>query len=238
MMKEMLVTMRFIGLNPKMNQRERLNKQIAAHTYNKKRAFSIEGFEIVVYPQVYPPGLGSSKIFSSYLKGLNKKFNRILEIGCGSGILLLHLAQNAKEMVGTDINPYALKSARENIKINKIKNVKIIKSDLFNKIKGKFDLIIFNPPFLSIRPKNFLESAFTDEKHYTLKRFFKDVKNHLERDGRILLEFSNMGGEKTLNQLIKKHKLKKKVIYKTRIKDLAGIPTTFYILEIKSQKSL
>ena len=94
-----------------------------------------------------------------------KKFStnkNVLEIGAGSGFLSKTAIQNkAKSVTATDIQKIKLTN----------KKIKFIQSDLFKKIpKQKFDLIIFNPPYL---PEDKLE----DEKEVKkINDTLKDVK--------------------------------------------------------------
>ena len=81
----------------------------------------------------------------------NTKNLNILDLCTGSGCIALSLSKLKKSSIeGGDINPEALKLARHNREKLKIKNVKFVKSDLFEKFsKAKFDLIVSNPPYIS-----------------------------------------------------------------------------------------
>ncbi|RMF06428.1 class I SAM-dependent methyltransferase [Candidatus Woesearchaeota archaeon] len=77
-----------------------------------------------------------------------KKKPKILDIGCGYGAVGIALARefpNA-EVVMSDVNRRALKLATINAKQNNVSNVQILESFLYDNIKGKFDLILSNPP--------------------------------------------------------------------------------------------
>jgi release factor glutamine methyltransferase len=72
---------------------------------------------------------------------LNKKIS-VLEIGIGSGIQLETLKElGIKNIQGVDINPEAVEHCK-NLGFN------CFESNLFENVKGKFDLILFNPPYL------------------------------------------------------------------------------------------
>ena len=73
---------------------------------------------------------------------------RILEIGTGSGFVSVVLLANLKDITvaATEINPHAALCAKRN-------GVQVIRTDLFKGIKleipeTRFDLILFNPPYL------------------------------------------------------------------------------------------
>jgi methylase of polypeptide subunit release factors len=81
----------------------------------------------------------------------NRPF-RILDVGAGSGAGGLHAASLAAHMrpaiTLTDINPRALRYCRINAAINGIESVNIVGSDLFREVRGSYDLIVANPPYL------------------------------------------------------------------------------------------
>lgn len=75
----------------------------------------------------------------------------ILDIGTGSGCIALSLAKNLPNSIvtGIDINPEAIKLAKENKTLNKVKNVNFLISNFYENLKHKkFDIIISNPPYV------------------------------------------------------------------------------------------
>lgn len=80
-----------------------------------------------------------------------RKGDTVLDMGTGCGILGIIAAKKAAKVVAVDINPYAVRCARENAKLNHvIDKTFFVQGDLFAPIrKGeKFDLILFNAPYL------------------------------------------------------------------------------------------
>jgi release factor glutamine methyltransferase len=79
----------------------------------------------------------------------NKQFSSAIEIGSGNGFLSIDIYDNVKELISTDINPIAidyLLNVKEQYNLEK---QKIVYSNLFDSIgEQKFDLIIFNPPYV------------------------------------------------------------------------------------------
>ena len=80
----------------------------------------------------------------------NQPIYRAVDIGTGSGVgaVLLAQALPESEIIAADINNAALNLARINVDAADIYNIKLVHSDLLNNIKGNFDLIIANPPYL------------------------------------------------------------------------------------------
>src|SRR3989338_8989568 len=92
---------------------------------------------------LYEPGDDSFLIISfikKYAKG------SILDLGTGTGILAKEAMKYSSDVLAADINPKA-------VSYGKKQGIKAVKSDLFSNIKGKFDLIIFNPPYLPCQKK-------------------------------------------------------------------------------------
>lgn len=215
-----------------MNLKERLKKQTKSHISKKIRKISIGNLKLVIYPDVFVPIGSSSLVFRNFFKKFNGKCELVLDVGTGSGILALLVSKYAEKVIAIDINENAIKSTKENIKLNHIKNIEVRKSDLFEKVNEKFDLIIFNPPFMGIEAENELEKAFTNKNFEVLTRFFREVKNYLSTNGKIIISFANMGGEEVFNRLIEENNFNKKELYSKNIKDFAGVLTHQYILEL------
>lgn len=165
-----------------------------------------------------------SEILKEKIK--NKKIT-CLDLGTGSGIqsqTLLELKIPKENILATDLNPLALERA------NKL-GVRTEKSNLFEKIKEKFDLIIFNPPYLP-------ESEFDNEIDTTggkngdevIIEFIKKLPAHLTKDGKSFLLTSSLTPEKEWSKLAKSNKLKVKKIATKKI-----FFEELYIWEIKLQ---
>ncbi|MFH1971933.1 MAG: methyltransferase [archaeon] len=74
---------------------------------------------------------------------LSKK-DRVLDLGCGIGIVGRVVADLVKEVVMTDVNERAVKLAKMNTK--GLKNVDVIQGNMYEKVEGKFNVILLNPP--------------------------------------------------------------------------------------------
>ena len=84
---------------------------------------------------------------SYLLTGIDEIKGRLIEIGCGTGIVGLHYAANGVDVTLVDVSREAVKCARKNALLNGV-NVKVVLTDMFDGIKGRFDYCIFNPPYL------------------------------------------------------------------------------------------
>ncbi|PMD68351.1 class I SAM-dependent methyltransferase [Companilactobacillus nuruki] len=90
----------------------------------------------------------------------------ILDVGCGYGPIGLSLAkeQDKRQVTMVDVNLRALDLAKKNADNNQIKNVEIFESDTYKDVKGKFALIVSNPPVRA--GKNVVNSILADSKDY------------------------------------------------------------------------
>jgi len=144
--------------------------------------------------QVYIPA-EDSYFFSNFLENYlsNKKNKNIyyLDMGSGTGILSKTASKFLKKenITASDINPLA-------VKLTKQQGFKTIKSNLFEKIQGKFDLITFNAPYLPEDKREPMDSRVAttggikgDE---ISVEFIKQAKKHLNKDGKIFLLISSL----------------------------------------------
>lgn len=115
---------------------------------------------------------------------------RVLDVGTGSGIQARAAFEaGAREVLAVDIDPNTI----ENLKNEKFESRE---SDLLSKVYGRFDLIVFNPPYLPEDEREDSESALAtsggkkgDE---IIVRFLREVGEHLEDNGEILLVVSSL----------------------------------------------
>ncbi len=141
------------------------------------------------------------KFLDGYLKRKNSFVNAI-EIGSGTGAIMLSLSDNFKNCSGVDINKKAINFSFLNSKINKIKNYKVFKSNIFQNVKGRFDLVISNPWFVDLK-KGGLE---------LLPKIVQGLDKYLNKDGTCILIMNSYFKNKrdTLEDYFSKLLVKKK----------------------------
>ncbi len=138
------------------------------------------------------------------------KDKKVLDMGTGSGIQARTAqAAGAQSVLAVDINKQALKKVKE-------QGIPTLHSNLFAKMKDKFNLIICNPPYLPEDAQEDTESAqaTTGGKHGDefILTFLKQAPKNLTKDGEILLLLSSLTPQAKINQLLKKQNMSKKTI--------------------------
>jgi len=151
------------------------------------------------------------------------KNRKVLDIGSGSGVqAIAAISSGAKSVTATDIDKVSIFHLKKLTRDNNHK-INIIKSNLFNNIKkkDKFDLIIFNPPYLPEDKREDKESrrATTGGKEgdEIIIRFFKQVKPHMNNNAIILLLLSSLTPKDKIKILLSKLNLKYKIISREKL---------------------
>ena len=152
----------------------------------------MEGIKIKNFKGVYEPAEDSWMV----CKYLPQELGSVLEIGCGSGIISIHLAKRGNNVTSVDINPKAVKATKFNADQNQVK-VEVLDGNMFEKVKGrKFDFIVSNSPYLP-PADNYSdpELALAVEggptgSEFTIELLSK-AKDHLKTGGNIYLIISS-----------------------------------------------
>ncbi len=142
---------------------------------------------------------------------------KVLDIGTGSGIQAIAAAQSSKVMsvLATDVQKGVIDYCKKCIRNRKIK---FLQSDLFKKIKGKFDTIIFNPPYLSQELKLKDLTLEGGKKGYeVIEKFLNEVNQYLEKDGVILIVFSSLTKKGKVEEFIRNNLLEFEELEKEHI---------------------
>lgn len=139
-----------------------------------------------------------------------EKTIKILDLCTGSGAIGISIAKNIKncEMTLSDISNDALKIAQKN---SANSNIKIIQSDLFEKIEEKFDIIVSNPPYIETKIISTLDKEVQMEPRLALdggedglnlyRRIIKEAYKYLNSNGILALEIGYNQKDKVINLL-------------------------------------
>lgn len=155
--------------------------------------------------EVYPPAEDTFLLIDN-LK--IKDNDSVLEIGAGCGLVSITASLLAKSVVSTDINPYAIKCIKNNIKINNRENITVLESDLFENINEKYDLILFNTPYLPVDEEEHVDDDYSKawdggvDGRAIIDKFLKEAPKYLKEKGKIqLVQSSFSDNDKTLTYL-------------------------------------
>jgi release factor glutamine methyltransferase len=153
-----------------------------------------------------------SFLIKRHIKEFCKSKSTILDIGTGSGILAIEGSKHVKQVIAVDIDPKTISQIR---KLHLPKNIKILQSNLFSRIKKqKFDLIVFNPPYIPTEKIKYTDLDGGKNGTEVIEPFLKDAKQFLKPSGKILLLTSSL--TKDIESLFKEYKYSYKMIDKEK----------------------
>lgn len=159
----------------------------------------VEGRPLLVAPGVLNPRLmRTGEFFAQQLRAdLLPPEAAVLDMGSGSGVCALFAARYARHVVAVDINPAAVRCTRINALMHQCEDrIEVLQGDLFAPLSGRrFDLVLFNPPFLHGAPADDADRAWRSTD--VAQRFACQLRNHLTPSGCALVLLSNYGGAGT-----------------------------------------
>jgi release factor glutamine methyltransferase len=186
----------------------------AKRVYFKEFVFAID-------ENVYEPA-EDSFLFCENLQ--IKAGTRVLDMGTGSGILGI-LAAKVARVIAVDLNPYAVRCAKDNARLNNVSGkISFIQSDLFTCLNElhTFDVILFNAPYLPTGD-SFMSywigyawagGAFGRQ---VIERFISEVPKYLNPKGHVLMMQSSLAKiEETISRF-KEYNLKAKVVVELKL---------------------
>ena len=168
------------------------------------------GLSLKVQPPILIPRPETEEWVQAMIKRLvrDKTSATILDIGTGSGCVALALASAlpAARVLGVDCSAQALVLAQENKRLLNIINVDFAESDLFASVKGKFDVIISNPPYVAecewqqledpVRIWEDKKALVADDRGLALlKCIIEQSPLYLAQDGELVLEIGHAQGD-------------------------------------------
>ena len=142
--------------------------------------------------EIYQPAEDSYLMIEVLKKEIHDKELKFLEIGCGSGIIL----ENMQKFGIKKENIFAVDINKKAVEYCKTLGFNCVHSNLFEKVKSKFDIIVFNPPYLpeDLREPKDSRLATTGGKKGSeiINKFLKEAKKFLNENGKIFLLTSSL----------------------------------------------
>lgn len=163
--------------------------------YDRYRLERVEGVPVLVMPGVANPKLlRTGAFFASQIDARSISSGAaVLDMGTGSGICAVFAARQGGRVVAVDVSPAAVRCARVNAALNHLEGrIDVRLGDLFEPLAGRrFDVVLFNPPFLIGAPKDHRDAAWRSED--AARRFAAGLGAHLVERGVALVLLSSFG---------------------------------------------
>lgn len=183
------------------------------------------GYTIKVDERVLIPRPETELLVEHAIKSIEQG-DKVLELCTGSGCVAIAIAKEKEmQVTAVDISQDALDVAAENARLNKA-NVQFLQSNLFENVKGKYNLIVANPPYIKTGDIPTLQREVKDnEPHIALdggddglefyRRINERVRYHIIKGGMLILEI----GADQANDVLK---IFSRCDYAMVVKDLEG----------------
>jgi release factor glutamine methyltransferase len=186
------------------------------------KTLDFNGLVLELHPEVYEPAEDSFQL----AEAIDVKPNdRVLEIGTGTGIIALECTRRGADVVCSDVNPFAVELVKCNYSRNKsllTGSLDVRLGDLFTVVgeNEKFDVIIFNPPYLPTKKEDLVSGSGwfdiavdggTDGLALT-EKFINHLQGYLKKNGRAFFVFSSLSDRSKLENIISNAGFKAKVI--------------------------
>ncbi len=137
--------------------------------------------------EVYEPSEDSFLLLDA-IPNFSRK--RVLEMGCGSGVIAVELALRGNTVTAVDINPRAV-DATLNLAEERGVEIRALTGNLFSAVSGLYDVIVFNPPYLPCPPEED-PAVCGGERDEVIHAFLQEAWKHLSPGGRIYLLVSSL----------------------------------------------
>lgn len=191
---------------------------IGRDRYNDFRLERVHGRLFVVTPSVFNPKLPRTGAFlASQLDSrlVHREWD-VLDMGTGSGVCAVFAAAHARRIVAVDINPAAVRCAGINALLSHMeRKIEVRHGDLFGSVEGeRFDLILFNPPFVQGTPRDDRDSAWRSID--IAERFAAGLGAHLKVGGSALVILSTFGDGLVFLREFRKHGFETSVLAERR----------------------
>ena len=172
-------------------------QQIVGQAFFYNRKYFVNEYTLVPRPE--------TELLVSEVLAIAKEFEnpKVLDIGTGTGCIPISLVlENSEiEAESVDISIDAIETAEKNALLHNIyEKVKFIHSDLFEKVEGKYNIIVSNPPYIPLKDKDSLQvevrdfepssALFTTDEHGVefYKKIIEQAKGYLLSGGYLLFE--------------------------------------------------
>lgn len=186
-------------------QKQQVKKQVLAHKHSAYKvdiplAEEVILKDFIVLPKILRPEVMSALQLAQWLYFNNGVYlhKKVIDMGCGSGIQgIVAGLYGASNVIFSDISLDAVSNTKQNIQQYHLETKsKAVLGNLFESIREKVDVVIFNHPFfsdgpmeeqISIPPENLNRGEL-------IHRFLSDAKKFLSPGGKIIMPYYHLAG--------------------------------------------
>ncbi|MBT2787385.1 MULTISPECIES: methyltransferase [unclassified Halomonas] len=144
------------------------------------QTFETLDLTLASHPGVFGHGKvdeGTLLLLESLESSLPKKPLKVLDMGCGDGIISAWLAQRGHQVTAVDVSAFAVEACKRTLAANGLEG-RVLCSDVFSALEGEqFDWVVSNPPFHKERDISYGPS----------QRLISQAPEHLNTGGRLII---------------------------------------------------
>ncbi|MBL1434234.1 methyltransferase [Candidatus Wolfebacteria bacterium] len=195
---------------------------------HKPYSLDFDGLTILIEDGVFTPDPSISYSASMILDNLPDVADKtIADVGTGTGVIGLVAASRGAQVVATDISEKAIENATFNSRENGLEGkIDFVKTNLLDGVSENFDYIFANIPIAeSVWSK---QGVDVDS---TVKKFLTDVKEYLNKEGKIYLPWGSFAEQARIQ--VEKILNEKGLTFKLLTKNILGFTWYLYIISIK-----
>ncbi|MEO0311188.1 MAG: hypothetical protein RIQ89_845 [Bacteroidota bacterium] len=190
-------------------------KKILNNTYKpllqqylkKDRSYTWKNINLSIPAGIFHPKFFfSTQLLLRFLSAVDLNNKKIIEIGCGSGLISIYCAQQQGMVTSVDINTAAVKCTALNASINNVA-INALESNLFANIPNQeFDILIINPPYYAGAIHQPADHAWYAGPNYEyFYQLFEQLPNYMNSSSRVFIILSEEGPTDLIKKLCLPH---------------------------------
>ena len=163
-----------------------------------------DGLTLEVFDGVYPPSEDTMLLLDCIVDYPSTA----LEVCCGTGLISLKLAKGGTKVIASDIDQRACRNTKYNARMNRLDHmIDVVRSDMLASVKGEFDVIYSNPPYLPFTDK-VPENIWWSSSHGQQNKIYsliEGAKNNLKICGVLLFVLSSLSETSNVMRFLEKN---------------------------------
>jgi release factor glutamine methyltransferase len=182
----------------------------------RERKYQYSEITVVVRPGVFHPGLfPSTRMLIRYLATIKLEGKRLLELGCGSGLIAIIAEKAGAVVTASDISTAAINNTEFNAAQNG-SQISIIHSDLFDQIPTQvFDWIVINPPYYAKAPSTEAERAwFCGSDFQYFRKLFLQLTMYTAKETEVIMTLAQDADMDTIKRIAEEHGVSLQILTK------------------------